>query len=309
MSLNEPVVGEKYSVGKKLGAGSFGEVRLGKNIETNKQVAIKLESAKTKNPQLLLEYRIYELIAGGNGVPNVYWYGVHSKYNVLVMDLLGASLEDALQATPKKRLSLLAVVVIANQMISLVEYLHSKNFLHRDIKPDNFMLGVGDHEDQLYIIDLGLSKKYKSSRTGEHIAYREGKNLTGTARYASINTHRGLEQSRRDDLESVGYVLVYTLRGSLPWQGLQIKPNEDRYVKIMQKKEDTKVEEICKGYPEEFMTLINYCRALKFEERPNYESLRGLMREIATRNGFPLPNSSRGGTPNGTALRELIERS
>lgn len=305
----EPVVGEKYSVGKKLGAGSFGEVRLGKNIETGKQVAIKLESAKTKNPQLLLEYRIYELIAGGRGVPNVYWYGLHSRYNVLVMDLLGQSLEDVLQSTPKKRLSLLSVVCVANQMISLVEYLHGKNFLHRDIKPDNFMLGIGDTADQLYVIDLGLSKKYKSSRTGEHIAYREGKNLTGTARYASINTHRGLEQSRRDDLESVAYVLIYTLRGSLPWQGLQIKPNEDRYVKIMEKKMSTPVAEICKGFPEEFMTFINYCRALKFEERPNYESLRGLMKDIASRNGFAANMSSKKGTPNGMGLRELITAS
>eukprot|EP00397_Hematodinium_sp_SG-2012_P014263 GEMP01014495.1.p1 GENE.GEMP01014495.1~~GEMP01014495.1.p1 ORF type:complete len:305 (+),score=20.90 GEMP01014495.1:163-1077(+) len=299
----EPIVGDKFSVGRKLGAGSFGEVRLGKNIETGQQVAIKLESAKTKNPQLLLEFRIYELIAGGKGVPQVHWYGVHSRYNVLVLDLLGQSLEDAFQATPKKRCSLLSVVCVGIQMISLVEYLHGKNFLHRDIKPDNFMLGIGDNNDQLYIIDLGLSKKYKSSRTGEHIAYREGKNLTGTARYASINTHRGLEQSRRDDLESVGYVLLYVLKGILPWQGLQIKANEDRYVKIMEKKMSTQVAELCKGNPDEFATYLNYCKALKFEERPNYESLRGLMKDMATRNGYNFGNQK---TPNGISLRELI---
>jgi len=308
--MSEPlvIVGDKYSVGRKLGAGSFGEVRLGKNVETGQQVAIKLESAKTRNPQLLLEFRIYELIARekGMGIPETYWYGIHLKYNCLVFELLGLSLEDAFQGLQSKRMNVLPMVVIGTQMVSLIEYLHTKNFLHRDIKPDNFMMGVAPHEDQLYVIDLGLSKKFKSSRTGEHIAYREGKNLTGTARYASINTHRGLEQSRRDDLESIGYVLLYFIRGSLPWQGLQIKPHEDRYVKIMEKKETTALVDLCKGYPDEFVTYLNYCKTLKFEERPNYELLRALLRDIATRAGFRLGS---GKTPNSMSLKDLMNTS
>jgi len=308
--MSEPlvIVGDKYSVGRKLGAGSFGEVRLGKNIDTGQQVAIKLESAKTRNPQLLLEFRIYELIARekGMGIPETYWYGIHLKYNCLVFELLGLSLEDAFQGLQSKRMNVLPMVVIGTQMLSLIEYLHTKNFLHRDIKPDNFMMGVAPYEDQLYVIDLGLSKKFKSSRTGEHIAYREGKNLTGTARYASINTHRGLEQSRRDDLESVGYVLLYFIRGSLPWQGLQIKPHEDRYVKIMEKKESTALVDLCKGFPDEFVTYLNYCKSLKFEERPNYELLRALLRDAATRAGFRLGS---GKTPNSMSLKDLMNTS
>merc|ERR1719341_50668 len=214
------------------------------------------------------------------------------------MELLGPSLEDSFQAS-ERRFNLQKVVTLGDQMISRAQYVHEKNFLHRDIKPDNFAFGIGDEKDTVYLLDFGLSKKFKSSRTGQHIAYRDGKSLTGTARYASINSHRGLEQSRRDDLESIGYVLVYFIRGSLPWQGLQIKPHEDRYVKIMEKKETTALVDLCKGYPDEFVTYLNYCKTLKFEERPNYELLRALLRDIATRAGFRLGS---GKTPNSMSL-------
>lgn len=132
------------------------------------------------------------------------------------MDLLGPSLEDLFNYC-KRKLTLKTVLLLADQMLQRIEAVHAKHFMHRDIKPDNFLMGNPTDKNLLYIIDFGLAKKYLISKTGEHIPYRDGKNLTGTARYASLNTHKGIEQGRRDDLESIGYVLLYFLKGELPW--------------------------------------------------------------------------------------------
>jgi len=160
-----------------------------------------------------------------------------------------------------------------------VEYVHDKHFLHRDIKPDNFLVGLGKRMDQLFIIDFGLSKKYRS-RKNQHIPYIEHKSLTGTARYASLNTHLGIEQSRRDDLESLGFVLIYFLRGWLPWQGMIAKTKKETYNKIKLKKRDTPVEVLCEHFPNEFTTYLHYCRGLRFEDKPDYSYLRYLFRDL-----------------------------
>jgi serine/threonine protein kinase len=164
------------------------------------------------------------------------------------LELLGKSLEDLFNIC-NRRFSLKTVCVIGIEMMQRIKYVHEKNHIHRDIKPDNFMMGFDKNEDKLYIIDFGLAKKYRSSTKKGHIAFKTGKNITGTARYCSINTHRGYEQSRRDDLESIGYVLMYFLRGSLPWQGIKCRENEDHYEKIYEKKKATSTEELCRGYP------------------------------------------------------------
>ena len=171
-------------------------------------------------------------------------------------------------------------------MITRVEYMHSQNFLHRDMKPDNFMTGLGAKKSMLYIIDFGLSKRYKDAKTGEHIPYRDGKSLTGTARYASVACHSGVEQARRDDLESIGYILLYFLKGVLPWQGLQGKNKDEKYDRIREKKIATTVEQLCTGVPEEFHKFIMYCRTLEFQEKPDYNFLRSLFKAIMTRNGW-----------------------
>ena len=136
-----------------------------------------------------------------------------------------------------------------NTQISRIEYIHSKNFIHRDVKPDNFLIGTNKKKTQVYAIDFGLAKRFRDPKTGNHIPYRDGKSLTGTARYASINTHLGIEQSRRDDLESLGYVLVYFLLGELPWQGMKAKTMKEKYEKIMEKKISTPIDSLCKGFP------------------------------------------------------------
>ncbi|PIN22280.1 Casein kinase (serine/threonine/tyrosine protein kinase) [Handroanthus impetiginosus] len=281
----EPRVGNKFRLGRKIGSGSFGEIYLGTNIQTNEEVAIKLENVKTKHPQLHYESKLYKLLQGGTGIPNVKWFGVEGDYNVLVMDLLGPSLEDLFNFCSRK-LSLKTVLMLADQMINRVEFIHSKSFLHRDIKPDNFLMGLGRRANQVYAIDFGLAKKYRDSSTHQHIPYRENKNLTGTARYASMNTHLGIEQSRRDDLESLGYVLLYFLRGSLPWQGLKAGNKKQKYEKISEKKVSTSIESLCRGYPSEFASYFHYCRTLRFDDKPDYAYLKRIFRDLFIREGF-----------------------
>ncbi|WVZ69998.1 hypothetical protein U9M48_018707 [Paspalum notatum var. saurae] len=291
----EPRVANKFRLGRKLGSGSFGEIYLGTHVQTNEEVAIKLESVKTKHPQLLYESKLYRILQGGTGIPNVKWFGVEGDYNVLVMDLLGPSLEDLFSFCNRK-LSLKTVLMLADQMINRVEYVHIKSFLHRDIKPDNFLMGLGKRANQashlsqrrslVYMIDFGLAKKYRDSATHQHIPYRENKNLTGTARYASVNTHLGIEQSRRDDLESLGYVLMYFLKGSLPWQGLKAGTKKQKYEKISERKIATSIESLCRGYPTEFISYFHYCRSLRFEDTPDYQYLKRLFRDLFIREGF-----------------------
>ena len=167
-----------------------------------------------------------------------------------------------------------------------IEYIHSKNFVHRDIKPDNFLMGIGKKQNTVYAIDFGLAKRFRDPKTGDHIPYRDGKDLTGTARYASVNTHLGIEQSRRDDLEALGFVLMYFNRGSLPWQGLAAKTKKEKYDKIREKKVTTTVEALCKGYPEEFGQYLDYCRKLPFDEKPDYALLRKLFKDLFVKKGF-----------------------
>lgn len=275
----------KWRLIRKIGSGSFGEIYLAEHHSTHEEVAVKVEPINTKCPQLVYESRVNKILAGGVGIPNVRWTGVQADHNIMVMDLLGPSLEDVF-CRCNRRLGLKSTLLLAEQMLARVQYMHSKSLIHRDIKPDNFIIGRNKKANQVYIIDFGLSKRYRDPKTHQHIAYRENKSLTGTARYASVNCLLGIEPSRRDDLESLGYVYMYFLRGSLPWQGLKARTQKEKYRKICEKKQSTPVEVLCEGYPEEFQVYLNYCKGLQFDDTPDYNFLHKLLRELFELKGF-----------------------
>lgn len=279
------VVGAHYRVGKKIGEGSFGVIFEGTNLLNSTTVAIKFEPRKAEAPQLRDECRSYRILAGCTGIPQIYHFGQEGLHNILVIDLLGPSLEDLFDMCGRK-FSIKTVCMAARQMLSRVQTIHDKNLIYRDIKPDNFLIGRPGTKaaNLIHVVDFGMAKQYRDPKTKQHIPYRERKSLSGTARYMSINTHLGREQSRRDDLEALGHVFMYFLRGSLPWQGLKAATNKQKYEKIGEKKQTTPIKDLCEGYPEEFGIYLNYVRKLGFEETPDYDFLRDLFSKVMKNN-------------------------
>jgi serine/threonine protein kinase len=241
-----------------LGFGSFGEIHLAFDNQLRALCAIKFELLNQKNPQLKHEYNILEQLNKidttnqssaviQDGIPKVHNFElIEGKCNLMVMEFLGPSLADLFMYKNKK-FSLTSVYLLGLQMIQRIELIHEKGFIHRDIKPENFVIGLNEKSNTVYIIDFGLSRRYKDKNTGQHIPYRENRHLVGTARYASINAHLGIEQSRRDDIESIGYVLVYFFLGRLPWQSKNEKGKSPQ--KILEKKLITPPEVLCKKLP------------------------------------------------------------
>ena len=280
---------------RKLGSGAFGEIYYGyKKGDNSTEVAIKLEVKPTKYPQIFYESQIYTILSENNtsikvssseiadkqpiGIPKLYWCGSQGNYNIMIVELLGSSLENLFNFSGRI-FSLKTSVMIIKQMISRIEFIHNKGIIHRDIKPDNFLMGRGKNKSVLYIIDFGLSKKYFNNKM--HIHYRDMKNLTGTVRFASINTHLGIEQSRRDDLESIIYVFIYFLKGSLPWQGVKAKNLSEKYNKIMNLKVQTSINNLCKNLPVQINELLFYVRDLQFDQTPDYVHIFKILSNIS----------------------------
>ena len=293
----DPFIGKtiykSYLIKKKLGEGSFGKVYVIANVKTNELFAAKFvsffylnfqEKRDNKNELLDIEARILHHIKAF-GLPEIIAFKSAKDYNILIMELLGQSLETLFQSQEKK-FSLKTVCMIGIQILDRIEYVHSRKIIHRDIKPDNFSIGKKNKSHIIYILDFGLAKKYWSTTHNSHIPYIEGKKLTGTARYASINALGGCEQSRRDDLESIFYILIYFIKGRLPWQGLKADKKEDRYKKIYEIKKNIKIKELCSELPEEFESFYNYIRKLEFEQVPDYDYLKLLLKNILEKNNF-----------------------
>uniref|UniRef100_A0AC34QTF4 Protein kinase domain-containing protein n=1 Tax=Panagrolaimus sp. JU765 TaxID=591449 RepID=A0AC34QTF4_9BILA len=273
------IVGKKYKLTKKIGSGSFGEIYAGYDVDTHFEIACKVESNRSQHPQLLHEHKVYRTLNHSIGIPTVLHVCSDSHRNYLIMDLLGPSLEDLFNFC-RRKFSTTTVAAIADQMIARIEYIHSRSYVHRDIKPDNFLIGRAKNASKIYIVDFGLAKKYRDPRTHVHVPFVSNKSLTGTARYASRNAHRGYEQSRRDDLEALGYVLVYFLRGDLPWQGLRADTKKQKYEKIAELKMCTPLHVLCQQLPGEFLSYFHHVRYLEFHQPPDYLYLRHLFRRL-----------------------------
>ena len=292
----EDLIAENFVLLTKIGHGGFGDIILSYSLNENIEVILKKEK-KVKNQRsspLHNELKTYQTLLDisntmditGNkiipqleiqGLPKFYGFGEKSDYYYLVQEFLGPNLTQLLNYCGKKKFTLGTICLIAMQILNRIEYIHKRHYLHRDIKPENFLIGNEENTNNIYLIDFGLAKRFKDNKTNQHIPYREGRPFIGTARYASVNAHLGLEQSRRDDLMSIGYILIYLLKGILPWQGIRGK---DKLNKLVEKKIQIPNDVLCSGLPNEFLHYLNYCKNLKFEERPDYEFLKGLFGKL-----------------------------
>lgn len=271
-------VAGRFLLKQKLGHGSFGVVYQATDSSNSKQVAVKLESVRIKVPQLIHEARVLQTLVGIKGFPELLWHGTEGPYNILVTELLGASLEALMEKY--NRFSLPTVVTCGLQILERLQAMHEKNLVHRDLKPDNILIGLAD-PGLTYLIDFGLARRYRDSQTKQHIPYKENKSLTGTARYASVNSHIGIEQSRRDDCESLIYILVYLFKGLLPWQGIKEQNKRVRYSMIGDAKRNLSPKALCTTLPEEFCEMLEHIKALRFEETPNYQLLTSKLTSLA----------------------------
>lgn len=281
---------------KKIASGAFGEIYLAHDTLLQVPVAVKIEK-RGNQTQIKHEYFVYKRLSKSNSkysmgispdlLPKIFAYGKIMVDNIfancLVMELLGKSLEE-LFVSCNRRFHIKTVVKLGLRMLESIEFVHNKHFVHRDIKPDNFVFDIS--QTNLYLIDYGLAKEYRDPNTLIHREIRYDKSLTGTARYASIRTHQGCEQSRRDDLESIGYCLIYFLKGRLPWQGLRAENKQDRYEKIREYKETLKLWELCLDLPHELYMYNFYVRNLGYDDWPNYEYLKDLFRALMKKNGW-----------------------
>lgn len=272
----------KYKLGKQIGRGSYGEIVAGIRTIDNLDVAIKLEDSDTRRPMLKHECMIYEQLnrAGISRVPKIYCYGYDINHNILVMERLSDSIEGLFQKCGQ-RLSVGTSAKICYQILESLEALHSMNYIHRDVKPENFLVKGG----QVYLIDYGLTKRFRTDR-GDHIPFTTGRSLLGTARYASLNSHAGHELGRRDDLESLLYILIYLIKGSLPWQKAQGNTRKVKYGNIHRIKKETSIKNLCEDTPENIYHMLAHVRSLDFTEKPDYRFLRQLMLSLTDKKNY-----------------------
>ena len=303
----------RFRLGDVLGSGSYGMlfsyhdywlhvefdiwtplavVYRARNIIKDDAVAVKLEPI-TRSSSVQREYNILKHLEGGVGIPRALWFGRESTYHALVLDLLGPSLHS-LFLSHSRKFSLDTVINLGDQLVSRcagcimhvqitnpfpqlsrLEYIHSHSYIHGDIKPQNVVLGLGDLRHTAFIIDFGIAKEFWNMSTSVHIPFRQGQCLTGTPAFVSINNHLGVEPGRRDDLESLMYMLIYFLQGSLPW--LTSDQEKLSSASILEHKVNTTIKDLCHGIPVEFATILIYTRSLAFSEDPDYNHLSSLL--------------------------------
>lgn len=282
------VCGDRYRIGKQIGSGSYSDVHRAVDKISGERVAVKLEWKRAeKTNKLLSEVGFYQDVQNDVGIPRVRWSGSKGEYNIMVLDLLGPSLDSLFKK--RKRFTLKSVVMLGKQMIDRLEAVHERGILYRDIKPHNFLMGAGDKDcGRVFLVDFGLCKRYRDGVSGAHckMKVKKGRGVTGTVRYSSINVHDGCDASRRDDFLALGYVFMHFLRGDLPWLGLSAKNKKAKHELIRKKKVSTSDEELCGGFPHELVEYFKYCKALDFYDKPDYMKLQGFFDTIINREGL-----------------------
>ena len=268
------VIANKYKLIEKIGNGSFGFVFKAITIKNGSLVAIKFENYDAKSKLLKYEAQIYRYLEGGVGIPYIKWFGVYESesftFRFMVFDLLGNSLYDLKHQY--KLFTIEQTQKCGYDVIRIIKYIHSMGYLHRDVKPENFLFGIGNESKKMYAIDFGLSKRFLDDNN-THIPMKHHKKFTGTIRYLSTNVHEGNEPSRRDDLISVGYMLMFLLKGSLPWQKLNNISKEDKIKQIYKIKNYYKHNNLCNDYPVFLIDYMNYVYNLKYDDIPNYNHI------------------------------------
>ena len=272
----------KYSIKYLISKGSFGEVYLGTNVLNNKDYAIKMERT-SKGESLLKEEAYVLLFLKGPGLPTVITFGISGRYHILIENLLGKSIYN-IWLEKEKKFNIKDTCMFAIQALERVEYVHSKNYLHRDIKPANFLVGNPD-QSQIYLIDFGNARKYRSSRTGKHLPFSRNYKIYGTTIFLSLNVLKGIEQTRKDELESLGLVIIYLYKGYLPWSNYKFKDIFQALEKIKAIKENLSMKQLCHGLPIEMFEYMNYIKNMNFEDTPDYRYLQSLFLNILKKIG------------------------
>ena len=282
MNVNENdlinnIIFRKFKILKIIEKGNYSKVFLGNNLINNKFVALKFQEKK-QLPECLEKEAYYLFQLKGIGIPKILSYGHYGKYNVLIEELLGKSLEQLFKENQKesKIIKLKDMLMTGIQILDRLKFIHSKCILHLDIKPNNFLVGNPD-SSIIYLIDFGFAKKYRSSRTGKHVHFSKNSYFSGNLKYSSTNTMKGIEPSRRDDLESLGYMLIYLYNHDLPWDTMVAKNKYELAKKIYDLKNIIPIKILCKNLPIEIQKYMKYVKSLKFEEEPNYNYLTQLL--------------------------------
>ena len=275
--LKDKIFFKKFKTVKVIAVGGFGCVFEGLDLIKKEKVAIKIE--KKSNINYLESECCYLVNLKGYGIPKVISFGISGNYYVLVEEGLGKSLD--MITKEEKKICVKDLCMIAIQILDRLEYIHSKYVIHRDIKPGNFLIG-DSNPTVIYLIDFGFAKKYRSSLSKKHLQYKNHNYVSGSINYASINANLGLEQSRRDDLEALGYSLIYMANGNFPWKIVDFDKNLtliEKINKICEMKKELKLEKLCENLPKQLIDYFKYCRNLRFEQEPDYKYLQCLFKE------------------------------
>ena len=283
-------INDTYTIlfNKKIGGGAFGKIYTCINNKTKEICACKIEKPDIENPQLNNEYRILSLLKNYDYFPKCYKY-CNSQYGyILILERLGSNLGVIMSKLPNKKYSMKSALMIINQSLERLKLIHEKGIIHRDMKPENLCIGYKGKEKNIYLIDFGLSKLINNDKKNQCflLNIKKEKIVIGTVRYISMNAHLGNEQYKKDDLESLAYMMIYFIKGELPWQNLKAKSRKEKYTKIYQKKKHTVNSELCNFLPDEIKTFLNYVLNLNQKQNPDYVKLTNLINNLMKKYGY-----------------------